>query len=123
MPRVVDNIPFDSCWLELGQVTDETIRDRVAQCRLLAEEDPTDSATLHSQLLAEHRLSWGVRGDNNPDYARYLGYISSKELYPDFEPTDFRSFLESVVEGKARNVYVDDRSVVVEHTTALEATR
>jgi hypothetical protein len=89
----------------------------------LAEEDPTDSATLHSQLLAEHRLSWGVRGDNNPDYARYLGYISSKGLYPDFEPADFRGYLKSVVEGNAKNVYIDDRSVVVEHTTALEATR
>lgn len=109
--------------MEFGKVADETIRDRVAQCRLLAEKDPTDSATLHSQLLAEHRLSWGVRGDNNPDYARYLGYISSKELYPDFEPVDFRGYLKSVVEGEAKNVYIDDRSVVVEHATALEATR
>jgi hypothetical protein len=73
--------------------------------------------------LAEHRLSWGIRGDNNPAYAKYLGYISSKELYPDFEPVDFRDYLKSVVEGKAKNVYIDERSVVVEHATALEVTR
>jgi hypothetical protein len=50
-------------------------------------------------MLAEHKLSWGVRGDNNPDYAKYLGYLTSKELYPDFEPIAFSDYLRSVIGG------------------------
>ena len=59
------------------------------------------------RYLAEYQLSWGIRGDNNPEYAKYLGYITSKELYPDFKPTDFRAYLETVVAGTAKGIYTD----------------
>ena len=59
------------------------------------------------RYIAEYQLSWGIRGDNTPDYAKYLGYITSKELYPDFEPTDLKAYLESVVGGTAKGVYTD----------------
>jgi hypothetical protein len=93
----------------------------VSEYRTSAEKDPGDSATLHSQLLAEHRLSWGVRGDNNPDYAKYLGYLTSKELYPDFKPISFRDYLKSVVDRTAQNVYTDDHSVVAKHGAILKS--
>lgn len=79
----------------------------MSECRLSAENNYTDPATLHFQLLAEYKLSWGVRGDNNPDYAKYLGYLISKELYPDFEPISFSDYLKSVVRGTAKGVYTD----------------
>ncbi|KAL6402664.1 isoflavone reductase family protein [Ilyonectria robusta] len=107
--------------LDRKYVADETIYVRVLECRLSAEKDPGDSATLHSQLLAEYRLSWGVRGDNNPDYAKYLGYLTSKELYPDFQSIGFRDYLKSVVEGTAQNVYTDDRSVVAKQAAVLKS--
>ena len=69
--------------------------------------DATDPVKLHPLFAAEYKLSWGVRGDNNPDYAKYLGYLTSKELYPDFERVDFRDYLQSVFEGTAMGVYRD----------------
>ena len=71
----------------------------MSECRLSAEKNSSDTARLHHLFLAEHRLSWGVRGDNNPDYAKYLGYLTSKELYPDIEPIAFNDYLKSVIRG------------------------
>ncbi|KAG9251776.1 isoflavone reductase [Emericellopsis atlantica] len=53
----------------------------------------------------QYRLSWGVRGDNNPEYAKYLGYLDGKELYPDFEFTTFDQYLDELLEGKGSKVY------------------
>jgi hypothetical protein len=55
--------------------------------------------------VAEYRLSWGIRGDNTPEYARYLGYLDGKELYPDFEFTPFESYVGELLEGKAERPY------------------
>jgi hypothetical protein len=103
----------------LSQIADETIYARVSECRLLAEKDSSDPVRFHVQMLAEHRLSWGLRGDNNPGYAKYLGYLTSKELYPDFEPIAFRDYLTTVISGTAKVVYTDDRSAVAKFATAL----
>jgi hypothetical protein len=73
----------------------------------LAGNNATDPAKLLPIFEAEYKLSWGVRGDNNPDYAKYLGYLTSKELYPDFERVLFRDYLHSVFEGTAMRVYRD----------------
>lgn len=59
------------------------------------------------RYLAEYQLSWGVRGDNTPEYAKYLGYVTSKELYPDFKPVDFTEYLQTVIEGTAKGIYTD----------------
>jgi len=105
----------------LSQIADETIYARVSESRLLAEKDSSDPVRLHLQMLAEHGLSWGLRGDNNPDYAKYLGYLTSKELYPDLEPIAFRDYLTTVIRGTAKVVYTDDRSAVAEFATALRS--
>jgi hypothetical protein len=46
-----------------------------------------------------------VRGNNTPEYAEYLGYLSAAELYPDFKPIAFRGFLEELLDGKAHRPY------------------
>lgn len=93
--------------LDRNYVADETIHDRVAECRESAGKNPTDPAMLHPLFSAEYKLSWGVRGDNNPDYAKYLGYLTSKELYPDFKPIDIRDYVKSVIRGTAKGAYRD----------------
>ncbi len=50
-------------------------------------------------------ISWGIRGDNTPAYAKYLGYVTSKALYPDMKFTAFEEHLPKVVEGRAKGVY------------------
>lgn len=55
-------------------------------------------------------MSWGIRGDNTPEYAKYLGYLTSKELYPDFQPTSFEDYTREVFDGKAKTVYDELRA-------------
>lgn len=50
-------------------------------------------------------MSWGIRGDNTPEYAAYLGYLDAQELYPDFRPRTFEAFVRELLSGKAEKVY------------------
>ncbi|KAJ5908258.1 hypothetical protein N7495_000940 [Penicillium taxi] len=88
-------------------VPEETICSRVLAARQASETYPFDPIKFIPRYLAEYQFSWGIRGDNNPEYAKYLGYHLTTELYPEFKPTDFRQYLESVVRGTAKGVYTD----------------
>ncbi|GIK05307.1 hypothetical protein Aspvir_009413 [Aspergillus viridinutans] len=50
-------------------------------------------------------LLLGIRGDNTPEYAEYLGYLSGKDVYPDFKFTKLEEFIQEVLEGKAKGIY------------------
>ncbi|BDD59645.1 hypothetical protein MPDQ_001772 [Monascus purpureus] len=93
--------------IERHYIPPEAIYHRVLAARQSSETYPFDSIKFIPRYIAEYQLSWGIRGDNNPEYAKYLGYITCKELYPDFEPTDIREYLESVVQGTAKGIYTD----------------
>lgn len=54
---------------------------------------------------AEYLNSWGVRGDNTPEHARYLGYLDGKELYPDMKLISFETYVTELLEGKGKKVY------------------
>ncbi|SPJ81735.1 related to Isoflavone reductase homolog P3 [Fusarium torulosum] len=49
--------------------------------------------------------SWGVRGDNTPAYAQYLGYQNAKELYGDMQGGSLEAYFQEVLSGKAKGVY------------------
>ncbi|KAJ6110742.1 hypothetical protein N7486_002977 [Penicillium sp. IBT 16267x] len=93
--------------IDRNYVPEETICSRVLAARQASETYPFDPIKFIPRYLAEYQYSWGIRGDNNPEYARYLGYYLTPELYPDFKPTDFREYLESVIRGTATGVYTD----------------
>jgi hypothetical protein len=44
-------------------------------------------------------------GDDTSEYAEYVGYLSGKDLYPDFNFTKFKEYIQEGVEGKARGIY------------------
>jgi len=58
-----------------------------------------------NRVILEYQMSIGIRGDNNPEYAKYLGYLSSKELYPDFDMVIFEEYLKKLIAGNATGVY------------------
>jgi uncharacterized protein YbjT (DUF2867 family) len=60
-------------------------------------------------VARQYALSWGVRGDNTPEVAKRLGYVTSKELWPEMEFVGYADFLKDVVEGKGEPVYEDKR--------------
>ena len=47
----------------------------------------------------------GLRGDNTPEYARYLGYLDATELYPDMKVTTPTAYCEQLLSGKATTIY------------------
>lgn len=54
---------------------------------------------------AQYWHSWGVRGDNTPEYALYLGYLNAKDLYPDLKGISLRTYCQEVLDGQGRRVY------------------
>jgi hypothetical protein len=46
-----------------------------------------------------------VRGDNDPEYAKYLGYLDARNLYPEFAPRSFEAYAKELLNGKAATIY------------------
>lgn len=56
-------------------------------------------------VARQYIRSWGIRGDNTPEKAKELGYVTSKELWPEMEFVNYEGFLGDVVKGVAKPVY------------------
>lgn len=52
------------------------------------------------QQYGDYMYSMYVRGDNQVEYAKYLGYLDAKELFPDFHPITYTEFLGDLLDGK-----------------------
>ncbi|KAK4977957.1 hypothetical protein LTR42_002332 [Elasticomyces elasticus] len=93
----------------------EDLQARIADARPKIAKDPTNFMLMVQQVSAEYLISWGIRGDNQPEYAKYLGYVTSKELYPEFKFKSFEAYLrDEVIAGKAKGVYDELRAKIVE---------
>ncbi|KAF6794639.1 isoflavone reductase family protein [Colletotrichum sojae] len=64
-----------------------------------------DTVNPHKLSILQYRKSWGLRGDNTPEYARYLGYLIGKELYPDLEGKPFEEFCKEALDGKLGPIF------------------
>ena len=84
-------------------------RNYVSEEALLARIESTEGSTgmgaLMKRIPAQYKYSWGVRGDNTPEYAVYLGYLTSKDLYPDLGYTPFETYVDEMLAGTAETVY------------------
>lgn len=69
------------------------------------EKGAADYESIMAAHFLQYYYSWGIRGDNTPEYAEYLGYLSSKDLYPDFKLMKFEDFLKDTLNGKVKRVY------------------
>jgi hypothetical protein len=91
--------------LERRYISEEDAYARVKEARAALKKDPTDGSALGALTISQLFFSWGIRGDNTPEYAEYLGYLSGKDLYPDFKFTRFEEYVQEVLDGKAKGVY------------------
>lgn len=64
-----------------------------------------DTVNPHKLSILQYRKSWGLRGDNTPEYARYLGYLIGKELYPDLTGKPFEEFCKEALDGKLEPIF------------------
>lgn len=83
----------------------QSLEEKIAAAEMALSEKPQDFMARAKKVTAQYFISWGVRGENTPEFADYLGYWDGKKLYPDVEFTSFKSYLEEVVSGKANCVY------------------
>ncbi|KAH8893547.1 NAD(P)-binding protein [Thozetella sp. PMI_491] len=87
-----------------GQLPEERIHDIIRQA-----EKSNDPKAIHQLWSMQYLHSFGIRGDNTPSYAEYLGYIDATKLYPDVERTSLESFFQEVLSGNAVAAYVQQR--------------
>ncbi|KAM5362410.1 hypothetical protein ACJA88_014040 [Fusarium oxysporum] len=52
-----------------------------------------------------YQKSYDIMGENTPEYARYLGYQVSKDLYPDMEGISFEDFFKETLETGLKPMY------------------
>lgn len=83
----------------------ETLQARIQDADVKLATDPNNFGLALQKVGSQYQISWGIRGDNTPEYAKYLGYVDSKELYPDFKFRAFEEVMEEVIAGKGHVVY------------------
>jgi len=49
------------------------------------------------KAVYEYQYSWGVRGDNNDENAKYLGYLLGRDLYPDLKGISLESYIQELL--------------------------
>lgn len=67
--------------------------------------EPSNTGAVWLEIASEYELCNHIRGDNDPHSAKLLGYLTSKELYPDFQPRRFEQLVQEVLDGKMTPLY------------------
>ena len=88
-----------------AKVSAQEIEDEVLDARRLFEKEPENQELIGRMSSAEYEYSKYVRTDNRGEYARYLGYLDARELYPDLQPKKFWEFVQDLLDGKVRRPY------------------
>lgn len=68
-------------------------------------KEPENQELFGRLASAEYEYSKYVRMDNRSEYARYLGYLNARELYPSLQPKKFGEFVKDLLDGKVRRPY------------------
>ncbi|KAI8159786.1 hypothetical protein K4K49_002472 [Colletotrichum sp. SAR 10_70] len=91
--------------IEKTYLSAKDIEGQIQQNREKIAAGQTDYMTQVGLMMSQYQYSAGVRHDNTPKYAEYLGYLLTTELYPDFKQITYREFFQEVLDGKARAAY------------------
>jgi hypothetical protein len=78
----------------------------MTEAKAALEADPTDITKQLTCFELQYAVSKYVRWDNTPENAKYLGYLDARELYPDLKPISFAAFVDDLLAGKAKMLYV-----------------
>ncbi|KAH6855724.1 hypothetical protein B0I37DRAFT_350875 [Chaetomium sp. MPI-CAGE-AT-0009] len=88
--------------IERKYVSAKTIQALIADAEAEQDGPPSPNFKL---VTYQYRNSWGIRGDNTPEHAEYLGYLNANELFPDLKVKSFEAYCKEVLDGKAYAVY------------------
>ncbi|KAL2784011.1 hypothetical protein BJX66DRAFT_97504 [Aspergillus keveii] len=93
--------------VETKHASHDELVAKMHAARANLEANPSDTMARVAVWTAEYDVSKYVQRDNTPENARYLGYLDTKELYPDFRPITFTAFIDELLADKARKLYQD----------------
>jgi uncharacterized protein YbjT (DUF2867 family) len=93
--------------IERKYVSAEELESQIAESKKTIAANPDDRWATIGLYGGEYNYSKFIRGDNTPEYAKYLGYLDASELYPDFKPIGWREFLVDLLAGKTERPYPD----------------
>jgi hypothetical protein len=75
---------------KLIQVPIEKIQEGVTEAE--AKKIKPSCPDFYQLAIFQYWNTWGIRGDNTPEYAKYLGYLLFKDLYPGLEGKSYESY-------------------------------
>jgi hypothetical protein len=87
------------------QESTQQIKERLEETKSALVKSPQDVTKRHPVYITQYLHSKYVRQDNQPCYAKFLGYLDGRELYPDLSLISFREFFAEVLSGKGRKPY------------------
>jgi hypothetical protein len=68
-----------------------------------------DITQMRNLAMSQYELVLGIRGDNSPERAKYLGYLIGKDLYPDLQGESLEQFINDTLAGKIERLYARRR--------------
>jgi hypothetical protein len=93
-------------WLSSAiQVPPEELLPLLETARASFGYDFSNMKQVFTIVSLEYAYSKFVRGDNSPEYAKYLGYLDASDLYPDFVPKSFEAYAKELLGGKAARIF------------------
>ncbi|TLD26933.1 hypothetical protein PspLS_04828 [Pyricularia sp. CBS 133598] len=78
----------------------EEIEEIISSATKELAQSPKNVGFMFKKYIMEYAYSRGIRGDNSPEHAKYLGYLDAKELYPDVEYTSVKDFVRHLLDGE-----------------------
>ncbi|KAI9897194.1 hypothetical protein N3K66_008216 [Trichothecium roseum] len=78
----------------------EDLKRDIASAKSALAAKPGDWQATLGLVVAQYLDLLGVRGDSDPERARYLGYLDFKDLYPDVRGRTAEDMLVDVLAGK-----------------------
>lgn len=90
--------------VERQSVPEEALEAGIQEASKAYEQDPSYKNFVLLLVQQYANQNW-IRGDNLPETGTYLGYLLSKDLYPDFKFVGLRDFAKEALDGKAQPVY------------------
>ncbi|KAH6666963.1 isoflavone reductase family protein [Halenospora varia] len=97
--------------LERVYVPNEEIEAQVRQATQAFANDKANAQLRVGVMILQYTYSKYVRKDNTPEYAKYLGYLDARELYPDLKPKSFKQFVGDLVDGNVQRPYAKGMSM------------
>ncbi|KAJ1565234.1 hypothetical protein HK405_012858 [Cladochytrium tenue] len=103
-------------WELVERIAEETpLQNQISETeikrRIELGKTSKDPKAINDRYRMEYLWSWGIRGDNSPEAAKYLGYLDAWDLYPDFKPRSLEAYVQEVVAGKARPAYENNAAL------------